>query len=143
MKDDLLYFCSMIEFVARKTRNNLKTVISSMSDNDIKHELESASVNHCLSFEQVSDEWIDKYRIKEGNFDNISNCKYTIPSYTSIGKVYQRLILNISNDNDICKNIRNVYNSFICDEISNYNSNLYYSNPDYIKCCFKSGKLLD
>lgn len=143
MKNDLFYFCSMMEYVSRKTKNSLKTIISYLNDEDIKHELEVACVNHCLTFEQVSDEWIENYKIKNGNFDNISTCKYTVPSYTSIGKVYQRLILDISNNDDICKNIRKVYNSFICDEISNYNSNIYYSSPEYLKCCFISGKILD
>lgn len=28
------------------------------------------------------------------------------------------------------------------DEISNFNSNVYYSNPDYIKCSYEAGELL-
>ena len=28
-------------------------------------------------------------------------------------------------------------------EISNFNSNVYYSNPDYIKCSYEAGMLLD
>jgi len=110
-------------------------------DNEIEHELKVASVNHSLSFEQVSDEWIEKYNIKEGNFDNITACKYRVPTYLSIGKVYQRLILDVSNNN-IIDGIRKVYNSFISDEISNFNSNVYYSNLDYIRCSFLDGYLL-
>ena len=53
-KDDLFYVCSMIEFVARKTHNRDKDIVSKLSDNALKHQLKAASVNHCLSFEQVS-----------------------------------------------------------------------------------------
>ena len=35
-----------------------------------------------------------------------------------------------------------VYNSFISDEISDYNSSLYCSNPDYIKCSYEAGTIL-
>ena len=35
---------------------------------------------------------------------------------------------------DIVEAIKMVYSSFISDEISDYNSNVYYSNPDYIRC---------
>ena len=35
-----------------------------LSDSALLHELKAASVNHCLSFEQVCDEWIEKYNIK-------------------------------------------------------------------------------
>lgn len=35
--------------------------------------------------------------------------------------------------------IRNVYSSFISNEISS----VYYSNPDYIKCSYEAGMLLD
>ena len=32
---------------------------------------------------------------------------------------------------------------FISDEIENYNSSLYYSNPDYIRCSYEAGEILD
>lgn len=37
-------------------------------------------------------------------------------------------------DVNVVEAIKNVYNSFISEEISDFNSNVYYSNPDYIKC---------
>ncbi len=141
-KNDLFYVCSMFEFIARKTRNKIKDIVNYMSDSDIEHELKAASVNHCLSFDQVSDEWIEKYKIKKGDFDNITTCKYKVPTYLSIGKVYQRLILDVMEDKKMVECIRLVFNSFICEEISNFNSNVYYSNPDYLKCSFEAGTLL-
>ena len=143
-KDDLFYVCSMIEFVARKTHNRDKDIVSKLSDNALKHQLKAASVNHCLSFEQVSDEWIEEYGIEEGTFDNISTCRYTVPTVLSIGRVYQTLILNVMElYENVIEAIKTVYSSFISEEISNFNSNVYYSNPDYIKCSYEAGMLLD
>ena len=141
--DDLFYVCTMIEYVARITHNRTKTIVDKLSDKALKHELKAASVNHCLSFEQVCDEWIEKYNIQNGSFDNITVCKYEVPSETSIGRVYQMLISSVCNsDDELVDNIRKVFNSFISDEISDFNSNVYYSNPNYIKCSYEEGKLL-
>ena len=142
-ENNLYYICSMIVYIGRKTHNKVKDVLSYINKKDIKHELDVASVNHCLSFEQVSDEWIEKYKIKNGTFDNITTCKFEIPSYTSIGKVYLELILSVSNEDNIIENIYNVYNSFISDAISNFNSSMYYSNPSYILNSYLKGELLD
>ncbi len=142
LKNDLFYFCFMAEYVARKTHNKIKDVILKLSDKDIEHELSVASVNHCLSSLQVSDEWIAKYKINNSDFDNITTCKYNVPSYTSIDKVYQRLILEVSNKDDLVQNIRKVFSSFISEAISNFNSSVYYSNPSYLYYSYLNGELL-
>ena len=142
--DDLFYVCSMIEFVARETHNKTKDIVAKLSDKELSHQLKAAGVNHCLSFEQVCDEWIEEYGIEEGTFDNISTCKYNVPTVLSIGRVYQTLILNVMElYEDVIEAIKKVYSSFISEEISNFNSNVYYSNPDYIKCSYEAGMLLD
>ena len=106
--DDLFYVCSMIEFVARKTHNQPKDIVAKLSDKELAHQLKAAGVNHCLSFEQICDEWIEEYGIE-----------------------------------NVIEAIKTVYSSFISEEISNFNSNVYYSNPDYIKCSYEAGMLLD
>ena len=142
--DDLFYVCSMIEFVARETHNKRKDVVAKMSDKALAHQLKAAGVNHCLSFEQVCDEWIEEYKITQGTFDNISACRYEVPTVTSIGRVYQTLICGVAGRyKNIIEAIKMIYNSFISDEISDFNSSVYYSNPDYIKCSYEAGKLLD
>lgn len=143
-KNDLFYFCTLVEYIARITNNHRGAIIEKLTDKDIAHELEVASVNHCLTFEQVSDEWITNYKINKGNFDTVQNAEYKIPSYTSIGKVYCNLILDtLENESDLIPQIRKVFNSFISDEISNFNTCVYYSNPSYLKYSFEEGKLLD
>ena len=65
-KDDIYYVCSLIEFIARKTKNHRQDVIRYFSKKDIQRQLRLAEVNHCLSFEQVADELIEDYGIKNG-----------------------------------------------------------------------------
>ncbi len=143
-KDDVFYVCSMIEFVARKTNNRCRDVVAKMSEKELEQQLKAAVVNHCLSFEQVSDEWIEDYGMPTGNFDNITTCRYNVPTVTSIGRVYQTLIMDVMQlYGSLTETIKKVYNSFISDEISNYNSSVYYSSPDYLKCSYEAGTLLD
>ena len=141
-KDDIYYVCTMIEFVARATNNRRKDVVKKLTKKNIEHQLKVAEVNHSLSYEQVSEEWIEQYGIVEGNFDTIKECRYTIPSVTSIGRVYQQLVIETMEVNEEAQAIIDVFSSFISDEISNFNSNVYYSNPDYLKCSYEEGVLL-
>ena len=41
---------------------------------DMERQLRLAEVNHCLSFEQVSDELIEDYNISDGTFDTVAEC---------------------------------------------------------------------
>ena len=140
--DDLFFLCTVIEYVARQTHNHVRDIVNKLSDDDIVHQLRVASVNHCLPMEQICDEWIEDYNISEGSFDNVSSCRYAVPSVTAIGRVYQRLILDVMKEN-VIETLRKVYNSFISDEISDYNSSFYYSNPDYLKCSYEDGYVLN
>ena len=140
--DDIFYVCTMIEYVARVTNNRRKDIVEKLSKKSIEHQLKVANVNHCLSFEQVADEWIEQYEIPNGNFDSVSKCRYSVPSVTSIGRVYQQLVLATTEENNEAQGIIDVFSSFISDEISNFNSNVYYSNPDYLRCSYEEGMLL-
>lgn len=105
--------------------------------------LDLADVNHSLSFEQVSDEIIEYADIEEGNFDSVGNCIYDVPSFLSIGKIYLRLISDVKReDEDIVDVLMKVFMSFVSDEISNFNSSLYYSSREYIKAIYEEGKIL-
>lgn len=40
--DDIFYFCSLVEFIARKTKNTRADIIKYFSADDIKHQLQAA-----------------------------------------------------------------------------------------------------
>ncbi|MFQ9115689.1 hypothetical protein [uncultured Eubacterium sp.] len=141
-KDDIFYVCTLIEYIARETRNHRKDIIAYFDKDDLSRQLRLAEVNHSLSFEQVSDELIEEYNISNGNFDTVAECKYTVPSITSIGRVYQMLVLAVCKDDNVEQAMIDVFSSFISDEISDFNSNVYYSNPDYLRCSYLNGMML-
>ena len=141
-KDDIYYVCSLIEFIARKTKNHRQDVIRHFSKADVERQLRLAEVNHCLSFEQVADELIEDYGISDGDFDTVKECRYDVPSFLSIGMLYQELVLSTIKTEDAAQGIIDIFSSFISDEISDFNSNVYYTNPDYLRCSYLEGKML-
>ena len=141
-RDDIYYVCSLIESIARKTKNHRQDVIRHFSKADVERQLRLAEVNHCLSFEQVADELIEDYGISDGDFDTVKECRYDVPSFLSIGMLYQELVLSTMKNEDAAQGIIDVFSSFISDEISDFNSNVYYTNPDYLRCSYLEGKML-
>ncbi len=142
-ENDLFFTCSLIEYIARKTKNTKKTIIERLGKVNIDKIYELAEVYHSENIEQVADEFIEKANINEGNYDNISNCKYNVPTYWDIGKVYKRLIVMVNNDeNKYVDTLIKVLSSWIIEKIDNYNSSMYYENPDYIYECYVEGRVL-
>lgn len=141
-RDDIYYVCSLIEFIARKTKNHRQDVIRHFSKADVERQLRLAEVNHCLSFEQIADELIEDYGISDGDFDTVKECRYDVPSFLSIGMLYQELVLSTMKTEDAAQGIIDIFSSFISDEISDFNSNVYYTNPDYLRCSYLEGKML-
>ena len=90
--NDIYYTACLIEFIGRRTKNSRKTVVQQIGREGFLQLISLSDVNHCLTFEQVSDELIEDYQIVEGTFDTVSECKYTVPSVTRIGRVYARLV---------------------------------------------------
>jgi len=45
-------------------------------------------------------------------------------------------------EEDASQGIIDVFSSFITDEISDFNSSVYYTNPDYLRCSYLSGEML-
>ena len=72
-QNDYFYVCSSIEYIARETKNKRGTIVNLPGKKGIEKQLYDAEVNHCLSFEQVSDELIEFYKIPEGDIDTISS----------------------------------------------------------------------
>ncbi len=142
-KDDLFYVCSLIEYVARITKNRRGVVVEKLVEKGIRKQLHDAEVNHCLTFEQVGDEIIEWYRIPEGEFDTITNCKYTIPGFMDIGRLYAIMIEDCAKEGEEVEELMKIFTSFISDEISEFRTGLYYVNPDYLEKSYQEGYLLE
>ena len=142
--NDLFYTCSLIEYIARKTMNTKKYVVEKLGKEKIRKIYELASVYHSENIDKASEEFIDSANIEVGSYDHVSNCKYNIPSYFDIGKVYKRLIVMVSNNDEdkYVDTLIEVLSSWIIEKIDNYNSSMYYENPGYIYACYEDGKIL-
>lgn len=141
--NDLFFLCSLIEYIARKTKNHKKDVIAFLGEKQLQKIYDLADIYHSENIENVVEELIEKFQIKCGDFDNVSNCEYSIPSYWDIGKVYKRLILGIAGKKNIpiIPALFLAYNSFVSDKIDDFNSSFYYENPDNILLAFIDGKI--
>lgn len=94
--NNLFFLCSLIEFIGRQQKLTRSEVVSALGRNTIKHIYEFADILHCEPIAKVADDYIESCKLKTGNFDNIANCKYTVPSYWDIGRVYARLIQDVT-----------------------------------------------
>ena len=134
-RDDVKFICYMIERVARRLHQKNSYVVNKLGKENLNHLISVANVLHCNNPLDVEDEWIDEYRLEEGNLD-ISDVDYDlvdrIPTALQIGKVYERLIhdTSMSNETEV-EGIIRVYNDKICDKIDNYNCSAYYE-PSYV-----------
>ncbi len=141
--NDLFYVCSLVEYIARVTQNRRGVIVQTLGLDGIRKQLKDAPVNHCLTFDQVSTELIEYYHISNGDFDPAANSPYIIPSYTEIGNLYATMIEDSSESYDAACDIMDIFSSFISDLISNFKSDLYYQNPDYLEHSYRAGYLLE
>ena len=93
---DLFFTCSLIDYIARKTKNVRADIVNQLGKQRIEKIFNFADSYHCDDIDRVSDEFIEEAQIKNGNFDNVKECLYDIPSHWDIGKVYKRLINEVA-----------------------------------------------
>ena len=142
-RNDYFYVCSLIEYIARQTHNRRGVITETLGKAGIEKQLYDAEVNHCLSFEQVSDELIEQYNITEGDFDTITECKYAVPDFLDIGKLYCIMIEDCAEPGREVDELLKIFSSFISDKISDFQTDIYYQNPNYLECSYEAGYLLD
>ena len=137
-ENDLFFTCSLIEYIARKTKNKRSDVVNSLGRTNLEKIYDLADVYHSDNIDDVSDSFIERADIKESTFDNVAAAQYAIPSHWDIGKVYKRLILGIAREKDlsIMDALFAAYNSFVSDKIDDYNSSFYYDVPQNILNAF-------
>lgn len=142
--NDLFFVCSLIEYIGRKTKNHRNVITNAIGKQKLKAIYDLADVYHSENIDKVSDELITRYRIAEGNFDNVAAGKYAIPTHWDIGKVYKRLIIDVAEkqDKELMDALMEVYNSWLSRKIENFNSSLYYENPSYLYESYNKGEVL-
>lgn len=138
---NLFFTCSLIEYIARETKNQRSDVVGQLGD-DLSRIYKYADVFHCEPIEKVADDFIQKDSILEGNYDNLSKCRYRVPDYWDIGEVFARLVEDCYEEKDVIRGMKEVYTSWMAERILNFNSDLYYQSREYLAVCYKEGKLL-
>ena len=125
--------------------NKCKDVVKALGSKTIAKIIDLADVYHSDNIDKVAEDFIQSSGIKNGNFDNVKKCEYSMPTYWDIGKVYKRLVIKIMQTENLnaAAAVIKVYNSFVSEKIDNYNSNFYYDTPEYIFQCYLQGKVLE
>ena len=141
--NNLFFTCSLIEYIGRKSKRTRKEVVDFLGKERIGRIYEYADVFHCEPIEKVAVEFIEESGITEGSFDNVGECRYRVQDYWDIGEVYERLIEDSFEDEEIVDGIWEVYHSWIDAHISDYNTDFYYQPRDYIAACYKEGEVLE
>ena len=141
----LFYTCSLIEFIGRKQKLKRSQLVELMGRKTIERIYRYADVLHCEPIEKTADDFITNLNIQAGTFDNVAACRYTVPDYWTIGEVYERLIEDISGDDEesLMDRLMEVYTSWIDEAISNYNTDFYYQSRGYIFACYQAGQVLE
>ena len=141
--NNLFFTCSLIEYIARKTKNKRSDTVDALGRAAIEKIYDLADIYHSDNIETVSDDFIEKSGLAVGSYDNVSAAKYAVPSYWDIGKVYKRLILGIAAKKNlpIVEALFEAYHSFVSEKIDDYNSSFYYEAPQNILNAFLDGEI--
>lgn len=139
----LFYTCSLIEYIGRERHLKRSEVVGYLGEEIINRIYRYADVFHCEPIAKTADDFIGMCHIPVGSYDNVAKCRYTVPDYWTIGEVYERLIEDLSGDNEdaVIQNLIEVYGSWINDALSNYNTDFYYQPRDYIYESYLEGQI--
>ena len=140
--NSLFYTCSLVEFMGRATKNRRSDLIAKLGK-DINRIYSHADVFHCEPIEKVADDFIVRNDIQQGEYDNVGIARYEVPGYWDVGKVFERLIEDVSDEDDKVESMKKVYSSWLADKILNFNSDLYYQPRTYLAECYRAGEIID
>ena len=142
--NDLFFLCSLIEYVGRKTKNHRSVIVNALGREKLQHIFDLADVYHCENIDKISFDLIKAHKIEERTFDNIADATYAIPTHWDIGKVYKRLIIDISTkqNKELIDALIEVYNSWLSRKIEDFNSSVYYESPEYLYASYLWGDVI-
>ena len=139
-KDNVFFFCYLVELLMRHTLNSKPEIIKHMSRDYVLNILENEECYHVLPKERLICEQVEELKILKGRFNPVDKALYRVPPVTAMARLYAKLIFMM--DGDVVDNIFKVFSSDICNFIDDYNSSLYYENPEYIKECILVGEII-
>lgn len=139
----LFFACSLIEQLGRDLCQRRGRIVSALGPRGIEVILKNADILHCEPIEKVADDVAAEFQMERGSFDNLTQAQYAVPDVWTMGKVYARLIEDVSNEDNVAETLRNVYGSWIDEKLSDYNSAFYYQPRDYIAECYHQGTVID
>jgi hypothetical protein len=102
---DLFFTCSLVEYIGREKKLQRKDVVNQIGKDGIEGIYDSADVLHCEPIAKIADEVIRDFQVSQGEFDNVALCEYQVPDYWTIGEVYERLIEDVFNEDQIVDGI--------------------------------------
>lgn len=136
-KNNLFYICSLLESISRTTGLKKKDIIDKIGLKQLKHLYNYADVNHCLPIQQVTEEVIKNNHLSIEE----KNVLQTVSVWDN-GKVYQRLIIDISDESNWFEKLIEVYHSWICNYIDDISLPIYWQPRSYIKECYLQNKII-
>lgn len=139
----LFFTCSLIEQLGRNLHQKRGKVVSSLGAEHISILLKNADILHCEPIIKVADDVTSEFGLQPDSYDNVGQAKYPVPDVWTIGKVYARLIEDVSSDSNIVETLVEVYESWIDDWLSDYNSIFYFQPRDYIAQSYRNGAMLE
>jgi len=144
-ENDLFFTCAVVECIGRMTKNRRAAVVQALGVAEIERLVKLADVLHCEPVENTAADLIARSGIVEGDFDNVAMCKYRVPTHFDIAKVYKRLIVAVADAQGIplADALIEVYTSWISEKIDNYNSSMYFENPQYLYESYRAGEPID
>jgi len=142
--NNLFFLCSLIEYISRETKNHRNVVVNAIGKDNLQRIFDLADVYHSENIDKLVFEFTEKYNIEKGVFDNVAKAKFSIPTHWDIGKVYKRLIIDVSKkeNRSLIDILSEVYNSWLSRKIEDFNSSVYYESPQYLFQSYLTGENL-
>lgn len=139
----LFFTCSLIEQLGRTLHCKRSDIVSALGVKGLNAIYDHADILHCEPLQKVADDVVTEFSLCNGSFDNVAQAKFLVPDVWAMGKVYARLIEDVSDEDNVVETMVNVYCSWIDTKLSDYNSSFYYEPRDYVAECYRQGTILD